>query len=236
MLDAGTIGWALSLKEQCDINSILLSHHHIDHLVGLPFFADTIFGKIPRPVYVYGLEQVLKFVKAHILNDVIWPDFTRLPSASRPTLLCLDVAFSEIQRIEDTDLQFVPLPSCHTGPSCGYLVWNEDTAIVYSGDTGPCSVFWESLKQTCDKNGIKKVDAIILECSFPDRLEDFAFKTGHLTPALLKTELTKWGCEDTHIYIFHMKPQYIEEIEDAILKFKGYNIELMEPDQRIIIK
>jgi len=57
---------------------------------------------------------------------------------------------------------------------------------------------------------------LIAESSFPNRLEELALKTGHLTPALLKKEIAKMGNPPPKIYLMHAKPQYFPEIEQEI--------------------
>ena len=54
--------------------------------------------------------------------------------------------------------------------------------------------------------------AVLVETSFPTRLEALAVETGHLTPGLLMKELEKLDKPEVPVKIFHMKPQYLEEI------------------------
>ncbi len=55
-----------------------------------------------------------------------------------------------------------------------------------------------------------------VEASFPNRMEDLARLSGHLTPALLKEELKKFGDRDIPIKVFHMKPQFLEELQEEL--------------------
>ena len=57
-----------------------------------------------------------------------------------------------------------------------------NNGLAYTGDTGPTEELWESM------NG-RKVDALIIELSFPDELAKVALASGHLTPSMLKIEL-----------------------------------------------
>jgi cAMP phosphodiesterase len=71
LLDASTIGAVLSFKEQLKIKTILLTHHHIDHLIAIPFHADTVFSSIQNPVSILALQSVIENLKKHLLNDVL---------------------------------------------------------------------------------------------------------------------------------------------------------------------
>ncbi len=42
LVDAGTVGGALSVAEQIEIQFALISHAHLDHTAGLAFLTDTL--------------------------------------------------------------------------------------------------------------------------------------------------------------------------------------------------
>ena len=97
-------------------------------------------------------------------------------------------------------------PTNHTVFAAGYLLSGEATSILYSGDTTTTDALWELGKAS------KELAAVFVETSFPDRLETLALQTGHLTPTLLTKELAKLDKPEVPVKIFHMKPQYLEEI------------------------
>ena len=47
LVDAGTVGGALSVAEQIEIEYALLSHAHLDHIAGLAFLTDTLAMVVP---------------------------------------------------------------------------------------------------------------------------------------------------------------------------------------------
>jgi len=61
-------------------------------------------------------------------------------------------------------------------------------------------------------NSAEALAAVFFETSFPDRLESLAQQAGHLTPGMLIKELDKLDKPEVPVKIFHMKPQYLEEI------------------------
>jgi cAMP phosphodiesterase len=94
LIDAGSGVGELRLDELARIDHILLSHSHLDHVLSIPLLADSVMklrqgpGGLTdlRPINVYGLPQTLDALRQHLFNGVIWPDFTRLPSAAHPIL------------------------------------------------------------------------------------------------------------------------------------------------------
>ena len=230
LLDAGTIGTALSHEDQLRIRSILLTHHHIDHLLGIPFYADAIYGRNSNPIKIYGQSEVLSQMKKHLLNDVLWPDFTKLPSIENPTLQLVEVEDGQIYSCDST-LNFMPISTCHTCVSNGYLLAEGNICFIYSGDTGPCEMFWDSIKQYLKTHPSCRIGALLIECSFPNRMTEFAIATQHLTPHLLQIELDKLGMPGIRVLIFHMKPQFISEIEREIDFIETGTIELVAPNQ-----
>jgi hypothetical protein len=49
--------------------------------------------------------------------------------------------------------------------------------------------------------------------SFPNLLEKLVLMTGHLTPSLLEGEIAKMSRPQEMIFIMHLKPQFLQEIE-----------------------
>ena len=79
LVDAGTGLGDLSLDELAQIDHILLSHSHLDHVLGVPLLADSVIRRRAGrpPIQVHGLSATLAALRDHVLNGVICPDFTR---------------------------------------------------------------------------------------------------------------------------------------------------------------
>ena len=71
LVDAGSVTSAITIKEQTDIETVLLSHSHLDHVLGIPFLADNINGLKNTPIDIVSVKEVIEPVKDHILNDRI---------------------------------------------------------------------------------------------------------------------------------------------------------------------
>lgn len=225
ILDAGSIATSIDVSEQEKITNILLSHSHFDHIKGLPFLADNLWGRITRPIVIMGIKETIDSIKNHLLNDSVWPDITKIPSSGEPIYRLVEL--KEGQKIHVGRLEITPIRVNHVVPTVGYIIDNGSSTVVYSGDTYKTEEIW---KEASRRDNLK---AAIIETSFPNRLSNLAVLSGHLTPALLKEEFHKIGKPDLPLFIYHMKPQYLEEIKKDIADLKMSNI-VMLYDGKII--
>ena len=88
LIDAGTGVGDLTREEMLRIDDVFLTHAHLDHIACLPLMVDTIAsGRAGRPLRVHALPHTLAALRQHVFNDLIWPDFTRLPCPDAPLLV-----------------------------------------------------------------------------------------------------------------------------------------------------
>ena len=86
LVDAGTVGGALTVPEQIEIQHALISHAHLDHMVGIAFLTDTLAMVAPeRQVTVSSIAPVIDALRTHAFNDALWPNFTMIPSGASPS-------------------------------------------------------------------------------------------------------------------------------------------------------
>ena len=204
LLDAGTISSALSQEEQLALEDIVLTHAHMDHIVDLAFLADNIFGR-PESMRIRAPEPVLEAVHNHLFNDYVWPDFTKLPGNGEPTIKLIPLEAGGEQVINGYHFKWVR--TNHTVYTVGYCVRADSGSLFYSADTSTTDDLWQMARETAD------LKIAFVEASFPNRMEGLAKISGHLTPAMLKEELKKFGDRDIPIKVFHMKPQFLEELQ-----------------------
>ena len=74
----------MELKAQCALEAVLVSHAHLDHIRDLATIADNRCQNDAAPLVVAGTKQTLAILKKHFFNDLLWPDFSRIPSARAP--------------------------------------------------------------------------------------------------------------------------------------------------------
>ena len=216
LLDAGTIGAVLSEQEQWAIKHILITHAHLDHIRGIPMLADNIVIKeLKNSLTIYGIREAIASLATHLLNDVIWPDFSKIPP-SHPV-----IKYQEVEREKELVLgsyKVTAIEVNHTVPAVGYLVRKGLTSIMYTGDTGPTDRIWQ---------WTDGISALIVEVSFPNEMENLAIKTRHLTPELLSHELLKLKKLPPRILITHPKPQHIEKIASELAALGIEQVEML---------
>ncbi len=202
-LDAGAITQALSLEAQRAINHIVLTHSHLDHIASIPFLIENTFGQRDGAVEILVSPPLLHTIKHHLFNNDTWPDFTRIPSDLLPAL--------RLRRIEErapfavNHLRLTAVPVNHTVPTHGFLVEDDGGAVLFTSDTGATDEVWAVANRT------PKLRALIVEVSFPNRMQAVADLALHLTPQALAVELAKLE-RRVQIYLYHLKPPYLEEL------------------------
>jgi len=214
LVDAGTGVGDLTLDEMLGIDHVLLTHAHLDHVAALPLMLDAIAARRSQPVRVHALAGTIEALKTHIFNDVIWPDFTRLPTVDMPFIRFEEIQQGQVLGIGSKRIEV--LPAVHTVPAVGYAVMAERACWVFSGDTGPNPAFWRRVNQL-------DVDMLVIETAFSSRESQLAEMSQHLSPAVLAQELDCIAVDKNYpIYITHTKPAETELIMSEIRKLEGH--------------
>jgi ribonuclease BN (tRNA processing enzyme) len=228
LLDGGTIGLALDYKKQKAIRDIFITHSHLDHVKGIPFLADNIITNNEQDtVSLYSTKDVIEILRQNLFNDLVWPDFSLIPTPDKPVISFLPMVIGKPVQLEKHRITAYEVH--HTTPAVGYLVENDSgRKIIYTGDTGPTEDIWKA----CDEDVL---DAVIVEVSLPNRLTDLAIKTGHLTPDLLAREVLKMKNMPLRFFISHIKPYYMEEICNELAEISREHIEILKDGQQIVL-
>jgi ribonuclease BN (tRNA processing enzyme) len=206
-LDAGSITQALPLEAQRRIRHIVLTHSHLDHTASIPFLVENTFGEQREALEIMVTPQVLHTVKLHLFNNDTWPDFTRIPNDLLPALRLVQV--EPRAPFSANGLQLTPFPVRHTVPTHAYLVEDGGGAVLFTSDTGPTNEVWEVANRT------DRLRAVIVEVSFPSRMQAVADVSLHLTPSTLAGELAKLK-RDVAVYLYHLKPAYVDELRQEL--------------------
>jgi len=198
LIDAGTGIGDLSLAELQPIRHVFLTHAHLDHIAGLPLLVDTVFDeRFETPVTVYARAETLRAIRDHLFNDVIWPDFGRLPTAENPMLRYRECSPGDTITIGHRD--FYAVDVMHSVPSLGYTVQNSGGVFAVSGDTKTNETLWPVL------NACEDLKVLVIEVSFPDEMEKLAADAGHYCPRTLTRDLERLR-HDPEIWLTGMKP------------------------------
>ncbi len=211
LIDAGTGVGDLELDEMRQIDHVLLTHCHLDHVAALPLMVDACASKRTQPLHVYALEGTLRALRDHVFNNIIWPDFTSIPSPENPFIRFHVLHIGQTLQFGDKYVEV--LPAVHTVPAVGYAVTAGSGCWVFSGDTERNPAFWRRLNQL-------HVAMLVIETAFSNREKDLARRALHLSPGVLASEL---DCIDKGkrfpIYIMHTKPAETEQIMAEIQRF-----------------
>jgi ribonuclease BN (tRNA processing enzyme) len=214
LIDAGTGVGDLPLQALAAIDHILLSHSHLDHVLGIPLLADAVLRLRATagrpPVRVHALPETLTALRQHIFNGVIWPDFTALPSREAPVLSLHPFQIGERLDLGGRSIEI--LPAAHTVPAVGFAVDGGAAAghahWVFTGDTGPNPALWRRL------SGLR-LSHLVIETAFSDDEAEVAHVSQHLCPADLGRELAQLA-GSVDVRITHIKPGEVEAVMQGI--------------------
>jgi len=198
LLDAGTGIGDLALEDLQSIRHVFLTHAHLDHIAGLPMLVDCIFDEnFEEPLTVYARSETLDAIQAHLFNDVIWPDFAKLPSEDKAMLRYVRTNPGDRVSIKHRD--FLAIDVLHSVPSLGYTVQNSGGVFAVSGDTKTNETLWPVL------NACEDLKVLVIEVSFPDEQEKLATLAGHYCPSTMSEDLARLDHEP-EIWLTGMKP------------------------------
>ncbi|NRF69196.1 3',5'-cyclic-nucleotide phosphodiesterase [Aquincola sp. S2] len=211
LIDAGTGVGDLSLEQLERIDHVLLSHSHLDHVLGVPLLADSVMRRRAGrpPIQVHALPATLDALRRHIFNGAIWPDFTRLPSAEQPVLTLKPFQTGDV--IELGGRRIEVLPALHTVPAVGFAVMppaDGGGAWVFTGDTAPDPALWQRLASM-------RVGSLVIETAFRNDEHLLADISRHMHPAALGRQLQQLAA-GVQVYITHIKPGELDPVMSEI--------------------
>jgi ribonuclease BN (tRNA processing enzyme) len=210
LIDAGTGVGDLKLEELAAIDDILVSHSHLDHVLAIGLLADSVMrlraARGKRPIRVHALPETIAALRDHIFNGVIWPDFSRLPSAEHPVLEFRRFAVGDELKVGGKRVEV--LSASHTVPAVGFALLREQGAWVYTGDTGPNPKLWQRLR------GLR-VAHLVIETAFGDDERMLARISRHLCPTALGQELMQLE-GSVEVNITHIKPGEVDAVMTEI--------------------
>ena len=212
LIDAGTGVGDLSLDEMQAVDDVFLTHSHLDHIAALPLMLDAVASRRAEPLRLHALPATIAALQQHIFNDIIWPDFSRIPSQNRPFVRYLPLQVGQGLQVTGIDIEV--LPARHTVPAVGYAARGDTGWWVFSGDTGGnCPEFWLRVNQL-------PLAALVIETAFSNREGSLARLAQHLAPHALAEELAQLApSQRCPIYITHTKPLETDLIMQEIRQF-----------------
>jgi len=161
VLDAGTGFFRVREHLQTPTLDVLLTHAHLDHVVGLTYLLSTVWERKLERITVHGDAAKLAAVREHLLAAELFP--APLPCDWQP----LSAGTAEIAGARVT-----PIALAHPGGSVGYRLDWPGRSFAYVTDTTAAA-------DSAYVAAIRGVDLLVHECNFRDGQEAWAMKTGH---------------------------------------------------------
>ena len=227
-IDAGSLTSGLDLSLQYKLEAALVSHSHLDHIRDLATIADNRAQRGCPPLLVVGTKPTIGVLKKHFFNDLLWPDFSSIPSKKEPTIV-YKILEPEV-RTEVAGFGVKAIAVTHTIDTSAFIVDKDGVAVAYSGDTGPTNRLWQVLKKR------KDLRALLMEVSFPNEQQALATVSGHHTPQTLIKDLQKYGNpQDLPTLLYHIKPAFQSEVEKQCAKLKGVELSVLTLGEQLLL-
>jgi ribonuclease BN (tRNA processing enzyme) len=221
LIDAGCTTAALSLAAQQKIRDVLVTHIHLDHVMALGTLADNLYGKCKVPINVWSVGGVIDGLAKSFFNNRVWPDFTRItgPTQRVPVLRLRRMREGKAAKIGDHSVTAIAVG--HVVPTVAFFIESKKHTLLHVGDTGPTEKVWSFARKHPD------LASLVIETSFPNRLQDVADASGHLTPQTLARELDKLEMHSPQILVTHLKPEYRREVIRELGKLKSHPLRVL---------
>ncbi len=223
-IDAGSLAMATSAAQKKQIRDVVLTHAHLDHVAGLPLFVDDLFAMLDAPVCVHATREVVEILERDVFNWTIYPRFSELENSNNVTVMKY-APFELEKEFSIKHLCFKPYAVNHKVPSVGFVISDRETTIALSGDTAEMDVFWQGV------NAEENLSTLLIECAFPDSLEELARTSHHLTPTRMRKELEKFNRKECAIYVVNIKPMYYDEVVEQINRMEIKNLQILQVGQ-----
>jgi ribonuclease Z len=161
IFDAGTGIFRTRSRLELPTLDIFLSHCHLDHIVGLTYLLDVMYGQSLERVTVHGETAKLRAIQDHLFAEPIFPV---LPAVEWRALV------DPVRLADGGTVNWFPVD--HPGGAIGFRADWPGRSFAYVTDT-------TAAIDAAYIERIRGVDVLIHECYFPDGWEERARLTGH---------------------------------------------------------
>ena len=220
-LDAGSIAIALTAEQRARVQDIIVTHVHMDHIASLPIFIDDLYPSLRQPMRIHATPDVIERLERDVFNWNVYPRFSELKNDFGAVMEYVPIYPGKEFKV--AHLTVLAIPVNHIVPTVGIVISDGKRTVAFSSDTAETEEFWEVL------NGLPRLDAILIEASFPNSMAGLADVSRHFTPASLAAELRKLKHNGLDILAVHLKPAYRETIIAELTALELPKLDVMEP-------
>jgi len=199
VLDAGTGAFRLHERVKAlpsDRLDVVLTHGHLDHIVGLTYLFWLHRDGKPVETVVHATPEALAAVRDHLLAPALFPI---LPVTRFETL------GATLKLASGAALRTFPLD--HPGGSVGLRIDCAGKSLAYVTDTRPVGA--ETIE------AIRGVDLLLHEAYFDSTCEQLAHESGHCTAAAAARTAVEAGAKQ--LVLMHINPRASEADEARAL-------------------
>jgi CRP-like cAMP-binding protein/ribonuclease BN (tRNA processing enzyme) len=227
LLDAGSVTFSLDIDQQNKIKYLFLSHTHLDHLYGLGFLLENrFFAKLPEPLKIFAAKEAVEILtNDFLIEDIVGSAvFQNLPELAK--LIPVDPG----KEYQAGQYLVEPVPVNHYSGPLGYFVSDGKARFLFTSDTGPTEKVWERFKQE------PECRLLITEVSFPNKFDEVARLSRHLTPSLLQHELEKAAAQQCTLYLYHFKPGYLDQLFEELTEITDFDLHLLKSGMELKVE
>jgi cAMP phosphodiesterase len=220
-VDAGSIAIALTAEQRARVHDIIVTHVHMDHIASLPIFIDDLYPTLTEPMRIHATPEVIERLERDVFNWNVYPRFSELKNEFGAVMKYVPITTGREFKVAHLTVKAIPVN--HIVPTVGVIVSDGKRTVAFSSDTAETDDFWKEV------NGLKRLDAVLIEASFPNSMAKLADVSRHFTPASLAAELGKLKHNGLDILAVHLKPAYRETIIAELKALDLPKLGVMEP-------
>jgi ribonuclease BN (tRNA processing enzyme) len=219
-IDAGSIAIATSEDQRNTVRDIVVTHPHMDHIASLPIYIDDLFGFLKTPIRIHATQEVVELLERDVFNWTVYPRFSELRNEYGPVMEY--IPFVPGTEFKVAHLRMTAVNVNHIVPTVGLIVTDGKSTVAFSSDTAETDEFWKLVNKT------PRIDALLIEASFPNAMAKLAEDSRHFTPESLRQELRKLTHNGLDIVTVHLKPAYRQRVIDELMALGIPKLGVME--------